>query len=252
MTDATTLTDTAAPAVVEDLSTTLRPYRAGHASDVRRIWRATLAMGAPVAFSGQVVDHYEALALDWYLDPANHEAGRADAVVVEQDEAVRGYALACLDEGHFSRWATRRALRWGVRALATLPAQPPDVRMFVRLRVRDGLHAWRHQVPAPFPAHMHLNLDPEFRGGGIGHRLVGWMDRRVEAAGHDGFVGEVNVPVGGSVRAIEAAGARVVDRVPNRTFSWLLGVPVDRCVVARALAERTGTVPRRPFGEPAG
>lgn len=245
MTDTTTRTDaTAREAVVEDLSATLRPYRADHAPDVRRIWRSTLAMGAPVAFAGGAVDRYESLALDWYLDPTNHAARRADAVVVEQDGAVRGYALACLDEGHFAHWSTRRAVRWGIGALATLPVQPRDTRRFVRLRVRDGLHAWRHQVTPPFPAHMHLNLDPELRGDGIGHRLVGWMDRRVEAAGLDGFVGEVNVPAGGSTRAIEAAGARVVDRVPNRTFSWLLGVPVDRCVIARALADRSDTVPR--------
>lgn len=244
MTDTTTLTDAAAPVVAEDLPATLRPYRAEHAPDVRRIWRATLAMGAPVAFAGAVVDRYEALALDWYLDPRNHAARRADAVVVEQGGAVRGYALACLDEDHFARWSTRRALRWGARALATLPAQSCDVRRFVRLRVHDGLYAWRHQAPSPLPAHMHLNLDPELRGDGIGHQLVGWMDRRVDAAGFAGFTGEVNVPVGGSTRAIEAAGARVVHRVPNRTFSWLLGVPVERCVIARALDQRTATVPR--------
>lgn len=242
MKDATTLTDAAATAVVEDLPATLRPYRAEHAPDVRRIWRATLAMGAPLAFTGGTMDRYESLALDWYLDPTNHEARRADAVVVEHGGAVRGYALACLDESHFVRWSARQAVRWGVRALVTMPAQPPDLRRFVRLRVRDGLYAWRHQAAPPFPAHMHLNLEPGLRGDGIGHRLVGWMDSRVEAAGLGGYVGEVNVPTGGSVRAIEAAGARVVDRVPNRTFSWLLGVPVDRCVIARALGERTETV----------
>ena len=244
MKDATTLTDAPAPTVAEDLSATLRPYRAEHDPDIRRIWRTTLAMGSPVHFGGSAVDRYEALALDWYLDAGNYAARRADAVVVEQDGAIRGYALACLDDAHFGRWATRAALRWGARALATLPLQAADTRRFVRLRVRDGVHAWRHQVPSPYPAHMHLNLDPELRGDGIGHRLVGWMDRRVEAAGLAGFTGEVNVPEGGSTRAIEAAGAQVVDRVPNRTFSWLLGTPVDRCVIARALAKRTDTVPR--------
>lgn len=234
---------TAVPPVAH-LPAVLRPYRHAHAHDVRRIWRATLAMGSPVPFPLAEVATYESLALDWYLDPDNHAARRADAVVVEEDGVVRGYLLACLDEAHFQRWATRRAVRWATGAVLRLPRMSSDARRFVRLRVRDGLHAWRHQVAPPFPAHMHFNLDPQLRGVGIGHHLVGWMDRRVEAAGLAGYVGEVNVPHGGSLRAIEAAGAEVVDRVANRTFSWLLGTPVERCVIARPLARRTTTVPR--------
>ena len=239
-----THTDTAAEVVVEDRPATLRPYRPADAPDIRRIWRATLAMGAPAPLAGRIVDRYEGLALDWYLDRENHDAGRADVVVVEQDGGVHGYALACLRAPHYDRWAARRAVRWGLRSLLAAPVVPAPVRRFTWLRVRDGLHAWRHQAPAPFPAHLHLNLEAGLRGDGIGHRLVGWMDRRVEAAGLAGFVGEVNVPAGGSIRAIEAAGAQVVDRVPNRTFSWLLGIPVERCMVARALDERTASVPR--------
>lgn len=249
MDEANTHTETATTVVVEghpaaDLPAVLRPYSPEHAADVRRIWRTTLAMGSPIAFAYRDLQAYESLALDWYLDPANHDARRADAVVVEEDGDIRGYLLACLDEDHFSRWATRRAVRWGARSIARLPLMSKDARRFVRLRIRDGLHAWRHQAPSPYPAHMHFNLDPELRGVGIGHHLVGWMDRRVEAAGLGGYTGELNAPVGGSLRAIEAGGGRVVGRVPNRTFSWLLGAEVERCVIARSLAERTDTVPR--------
>lgn len=226
-------------------SARIRAYRTADDAAVRRIWRETVVLGAPTPFDVGEVATYERLCLDWHLDPANHEAGRADAVVVEQNGGVHGYLLACLDQAHFDRWSRRRAVRWALGAVAAMPRLSTAARRFVRLRVRDGLHAARHQPPPPFPAHMHVNLDPGLRDQAIGHQLVGWMDRRVERAGLAGYVGEVNVPEGRSLRAIEAAGARVVARVPNRTFSWLLGTRVDRCVIARDLALRTDAVPRQ-------
>ena len=229
---------------VTDLPAAIRPYRPEHAGEVRRIWRETIALGSPIDFSYEDLASYESLSLDWYLDPANHDARRCDAVVVEEDGRVRGYLLACLDQQHFDRWCTRAGLRWGVRSALRLPLLSKHARMFVRRRIADGLHAFRHQAPAPFPAHMHFNLDPQLRGHFIGHHLVGWMDRRVAAAGLDGYFGEVNVPEGRSLRVFEDGGGRIVDRVPNRTFSWILGQHVERAVIARPLADRTDTVPR--------
>ena len=221
----------------------LRGFREDDARAVRRVWRESIVLGSPLPFEALDLHAYEHLSLAWYLDPDNRASGAADVVVVEEDGELRGYALACLDQRAHERWVHRAAVRWTLGAVAASPRLSPDGRQFVRLRVRDGLHALRHQPPAPFPAHMHLNLDPALRGAHIGHHLVGWMDALVRDAGLDGYFGEVNMPRGRSVRAIEAAGATVTARVPNQTFSWLLRTPVDRCIVARPLADRTDTVP---------
>jgi len=70
----------------------------------------------------------------------------------------------------------------------------------------------------------------------VGHQLAAWMDERVRRAGLGGYMGEINVPDGRSLHALEAAGVRIVGRTRNRTLSRLVGVPVDRCRVSRDLA----------------
>jgi hypothetical protein len=215
----------------------LRPIRPGEEAEVRRIFRATLLLGRPLPIDTADLGSYESLCLSWYLE-------HGEVVVAVQDGRVRGYLLACLDQGAFDRWARPRALRWGLRSAGRIAAGRcrGDARRFAWNRIRDGLSAWQHAPPPVFPAHAHLNLDPEVRGASTGHRLVAMMDDLVEAAGLPGWFGELNVPEGGSLAAIERAGAVVVHRQPNRTFSWLLGVPVERATIARSLHRRTDSV----------
>lgn len=216
----------------------IRPLRPGDGLEVRRIFRATIVLGRPLALEYADLVSYERLCVDWYLT-----AGRAHARVVEQDGEIVGYLLACLDQPAYDAWVRRRAVRWAGRAAYRLATGrlSGDARRFVALRIQDGLTAWREAPPPPFPAHAHLNLSARVRDRGIGHRLAAAMDDMVEAAGLPGWYGEINVPEGGSLRALERDGARVVHRMPNRTFSWLLGTRVHRVTVARSLADR----PRR-------
>lgn len=228
---------TAAPAAV------IRPLRPGEAGDVRRIFRETLLLGRPLPFTPRELDHYEALCLDWYLH-------HGTVLVVDQDEAVHGYLLACLDQDAFDRWAQRRAVRWGARTLLRIAVGRTrgDARRFAWLRIRDGLAAWRQAPAPPHPAHLHVNLDAGIRDARVGHRLAAAMDDLVAEAGLAGWFGELNVPQGRSLSAVVRAGAKVVHRQPNRTFSWLLGTPVERATVARTLAERTDSVERAAAG----
>jgi hypothetical protein len=202
---------------------------------VRRIFRATLAMGRPLPFDHPVLGSYEALCLDWYLGPG---AGSA-VVAADPDGTVRGYLLGCLEQRGYERWARRAALRW-LAATAALAAtgrlRGPAV-TFVRLRIADGLAGLRQPAP-PHDAHAHCNLDADVRDLGTGHRLAGAMDRMVEQAGLPGWSGELNVPAGGSLEALLRQGAVEHGRMRNRTFSWLLGQPVDRVTLERTLAAR--------------
>lgn len=228
---------TPAPAspIAADRPCAIRPLRPGDALEVRRIFRATIVLGRPLDLPYADIVSYERLCLDWYLT-----AGRDHARVVEQGGEVVGYLLACLDQSAWEAWSRRRAVRWAARSLWRLATGrlSADARRFARLRIEDGLDTWRNAPPPPFPAHAHLNLYPHVRAAGTGHRLAAVMDEMVEAAGLDGWYGEINVPQGGSLEALEREGAVVVHRMPNRTFSWALQVPVHRAMVARSLAAR--------------
>ena len=218
----------------------IRPLRSGEQDEVRRIFRATLLLGKPLPFDDRTLASYERLCLDWYLK-------RGTVLVADVNGDVRGYLLACLDQPGYERWSRRRAASWGLRAgvrIAVGACRGP-ARRFAWLRIRDGLATVRGAPAAPLPAHAHLNLEPEIRAGTTGHRLAVAMDELVAAAGLPGWFGEMNVPPGRSLAAIERAGARATHRQPNLTFSWLLAEPVDRVTIVRALARRTDSVVRR-------
>lgn len=213
----------------------IRPLHRNDGLEVARIFRSTLALGRPLDLDYADLVEYQRLCLDWYLT-----VGREHARVVEQDGAVVGYLLACLDQDDFGTWVQRRALRWAAATAwraATLRLTP-TARRFAALRAADGLSAWWGDPGPPFPAHAHVNLTADVRDAGIGHRLAGTMDELVEAAGFDGWFGEVNVPQGTSLAAFARQGARVVRRVHSRTFTWALGTPVTRVTIVRTLADR--------------
>ena len=218
----------------------IRPLRSGEEDEVRRIFRATLLLGQPLPFEDRSLVSYSRLCLDWYLT-------RGTVLVADTDGQIRGYLLACLDQPGYERWSRWHAAAWGLRATAriALGTCRGPARRFAWLRIRDGLATVWTAPAAPMPAHAHVNLDPEIRAGATGHRLVAAMDAMVEAAGLPGWFGELNVPPGRSLAAIERAGAAVVHRQRNLTFSWLLASPVERATIVRALDTRTDSVVRR-------
>lgn len=225
------------------MDATIRPFRPEDRPDVVRIFLSTVALGRPLPFHDPVLlASYAGLCLDWYLGP-----GREDAAVVETAEGVRGYLLVCTDQYAYNQWVRSRAPKWAADAIARVVSGRtvgPAAR-FVRLRVADGWRTWRLDHPAPMPAHAHFNLDPEIRATNTGHRLALRVDERVRELGMRGWYGELNAPKGRELRAIEAAGARVVYRMPNRTLSWLAGRPVERLTIVRPLSSATRTVRER-------
>jgi hypothetical protein len=198
--------------------------RAGDVPAVRRLFRATLALGDPLPFPFPGLPAYEALCLDWYLG-----SGRDDAAVLADGDEVVGYTLVCLDESSYRHWAVPAALAWGARALAT--ARGPAGR-FVRLRIADGLAARRH---AAAPAHAHVQLAAGSRFGLGAKRLMHHVDARCRTAGLASWYGEVNARPGRRVITLEGRVGRVVDRQPNRTLSWLAATPVERLTVLRTV-----------------
>lgn len=211
----------------------LRPLRPADLPAVRRLFRDTVAMGDPLPFDLPGLAAYEALCLDWYLGP-----GRGAAAVLADGDDVLGYALVCLDNRAYRRWAVPAALSWaaGAAGRALTGGLRGPAATFVRLRLADGLAAWRGGPPEPAPAHAHVNVVRGARRG-AGFRLVGHVDRTCAAAGLPGWFAEMNAPVGRRALAVARLHGHVLHRAPNRTLSWLAGEPVERLTLLRRLAE---------------
>jgi GNAT superfamily N-acetyltransferase len=95
---------------------------------------------------------------------------------------VVGYLLGCVDttkENEFNRLLGYHAVR---RYCVLRPGTAGFMWRAMADVVRDSVIG-RHPVPAPFhdehwPAHLHINLLPEARAGGVGRRLMMlWLDR---------------------------------------------------------------------------
>lgn len=222
-------------------TTTLRALHPTDAVDVRALFRATVAIGQPLALPEADLAAYESLCLGFYLE----QDGSACAVLVE-DGALAGYAMVALDHAAHERWARPVALRWAARAVRRMPLAPfaPTAR-FHRLRLLDGAVTLLRGPPAPLPAHFHFNVEGSRRGVRAGFALAAHADLVVGAAGLPGYFGEVNVPVSrpGREQALRRLGALPVHRQRNHTLSWLAGEPVDRLTVARRLDPAAGWFP---------
>ena len=207
----------------------LRPLGVDDDSAVRRLFDETVGLGRPLGFQVAAYRHYQGICLDWYLGP-----GRQDAAVALVGAEVCGYALVCTRQAEYEQWLRRRVMRFLVHTAVAALGRNESGR-FLRLRIADGWHSWRHAFPSPMAAHAHLNVAPGSRGGGAARILVNHIDERCRLAHLPGWFGEMNAPAGHRAAALARLGTEVVHRVPNRTLSWLCGQPVDRLTVVRRL-----------------
>lgn len=206
-----------------------------HADDgvIRSIFRETLLLGREVPGQWPDLAAYESLCLDWFLG-----RGRIDSAVLEDDEGrAVGYVLVCADPDHLRRWETRAGLRFFLRIGTGLVAgrYEEQAARFYRTRIQDGWDLWRHSPSLPNLGVVHMNMRPSARAGGAGRLLADHADRRVAAAGLDGWYGEINAPAGARARALERLGGQVVHRGRNRSLSAVVGAPVERLTVVRRL-----------------
>jgi hypothetical protein len=210
----------------------VRPLTAGDEATLRRLFHETMVMGRPLPFSLADGGRYESLCLDWYLG-----SGREGAVVVEADGEIVGFALVCTDQAGYQRWVRGRAARYAVYSVLTLCRTSPrsPLARFHRCRLRDGWVMWR-SAPPPFPAHAHVNVLPHRLARWAGKSLLESVDERCRAAGVAGWYGEINALVGKRAGALERVVGPIVCRAPNHTLSWLMGAPVERLTVTRAVS----------------
>ena len=214
-----------------------RPLRSTDEPELRRVFRATIALGHPVSLDAgfeAALRPYERLCLEWYL-----RAAREHACVLRDGDRVVGYALVCLEPEAFGRWQQRAGARFTAHVVPRLLTRryPAPIRRFYRLRLRDGWDLWRHSEDrvSGLP-HAHLNATT--MGGLPGRLLADHIDAVVAAAGFDSWYGEMNARAGRRVAALSRWGAEIVSRRPNGTLTWLTGSPVERLTVLRRVAHR--------------
>jgi hypothetical protein len=214
----------------------VRPLTDEDEATLRRLFHETMVMGRPLPFSLADGGRYESLCLDWYLG-----SGRQDAVVVDAGGEIVGFALVCTDRAGYRRWVRGHAARYAAYSVVTLCRTNPwsPLARFHRCRLRDGWVMWRGASPT-FPAHAHVNVLPHRLARWAGKLLLDSVDERCRAAEVPGWYGEINALVGKRAGALERVVGPIEHRAPNHTLTWLMGRPVERLTVTRAVPSITG------------
>jgi GNAT superfamily N-acetyltransferase len=148
----------------------VRPFRPADAPAVRRICYRTALYGKPVEALISDADWVTEALLGYYL---RFEAW--NLLVAEAGGRVVGYLSACADTRRSERlYALRVAPRLALRfCLKGYGLRPSLWRFAICSAVyARNLHAARHRVLSLFPAHLHLNLDADWQGRGVGTDLL--------------------------------------------------------------------------------
>ena len=156
---------------------TIRPYEAADRAAVRHICFVTGFAGAPVDYQWSDEESFADMFSGYYTDREPESA-----FVAVADGEVKGYLLGCRDSSRAWSPAAPAARHVARRGLAFRPGTAGFVWRTVgdalADRIRHGIRPSDYDFVDPrFPAHLHINLLPEIRGGGAGGRLVTtWLD----------------------------------------------------------------------------
>ncbi len=143
------------------------PYTPDHADEMRTVCIASASERARTS-----ADH-AAFTLAMYCDPYL-EHGVA-YMLVDDEGVAHGYVLACED---WDSWAADTvAYREKIEALGgEYPARYADEAGFYNM------------VKADYPAHLHIDIEEPYTGGGYGRKLMDTLLARLRADGVRGVV----------------------------------------------------------------
>jgi ribosomal protein S18 acetylase RimI-like enzyme len=80
---------------------------------------------------------------------------------------------------------------------------------------------------AEYPAHLHINIDPNFRGFGVGGRLIEAYCKQLHSAGIFGVYLHTTSHNEAACRLYEKLGFQILNSRPNRYWSKWFGFPIE-------------------------
>lgn len=187
------------------MSVSIRPYRAADRDDVYDVCVRTGAVGQDAR--GRYSS--DNLLGDIYAGPYLHIAPQ-HAFVVDNGERTVGYVIGVADTREFvaayrTQWLPR------LHGVYALPAAPPSTDE--ERKLADMFNPEMMLLPelAAHPAHLHINVLPDYQGAGHGRALVATFLASVAAAGATSCHLVVRAANTGALRFYDKVGWRRID-----------------------------------------
>ncbi|MBI4570139.1 MAG: GNAT family N-acetyltransferase [Planctomycetes bacterium] len=160
----------------------VRRYQAADREAVRRICHLTGYMGESAAWFWRDAESFADMWTGYYTDYEPESC-----FVAEAQGRVAGYLVGCLDTAKAADPAAVCLSHVGRRGLVFRPGTAGFLWRSAWDTVRDRRGYAGRFLDARWPAHLHMNLLPEARGGGLGRALMDAFIEHVAAAGVPGI-----------------------------------------------------------------
>jgi hypothetical protein len=219
----------------------LEPCGAG---DVRQAFRDSVAPGATLPGgvpAPEVLDAYEALTFDWFL---NEPSPSAVGALRDREGRIQGFALVCVAPETFATWRRAALVRYLGRITPLLAGRPSsETARFVLLHAVDQVVPWRRRrtdlggLPSAY-----LSISARAPRAAAVHALAEFVDDKCRSAGFDRWVGEIDEP-STPATSLETLATGAVSRTPSRTLGWLRGENLDRLGFVRVVPSPTEATP---------
>jgi hypothetical protein len=213
------------------------------AAAVRQAFRNSVAPGATLTGgvpAPEVLDAYEALALDWFLkEPSPSAVG----TLRDGRGQIQGYALVCVAPETFATWRRAALVRYFGRITPLLAGRPSsETALFVLLHAVGHVVPWRRRTEIAELPSAYLSISARAPRAAALRALAEFVDDKCRSAGFDRWAGEIDEPsVPGT--SLEPLATGAVSRTPSRTLGWLRGENLDRLGFVRVVPAPTDEAP---------
>lgn len=204
--------------------------------------QALQMIGADTAFFGAPIEAFlddRRVFMDaFYSYYTDYEPQHA--WVACEDERVVGFLTGCTNTGIHDRIMGQKIIprvfwKW--------------VRGFYHTGKKTARYAWailgaeiRGEIPGAdhtkYPAHLHINLLPAWRGVGLGRKLIEAYIQQLEALQVPGVYLQTTTMNGAAIKLYEKVGFHLLASKPTRMYAHLVDVPVENCCYAMQLPRR--------------
>ena len=218
----------------ENLSASVRPYRLSDRADLFRI-------AADTAFFGEPVERYmeDRRIFNDFFYAYYTDVEMSYCWIAEREGRPVGFLAGCLDTRARAGRFTRLVLPGLVLAVVRGKYHfGPLTRHYL---LRWGGAALRgeipHADPKVYPAHLHINVDANARGHGLGRGLINTFLHQLKELGVPGVHLETTSLNIAACRLYESFGFRLLDARRTRMWTGIIDGPVENRCYGLLLAE---------------
>ncbi len=212
----------------------IRPYQLADREAVHRIAGDTAFLGQPIETYLDDRQHFLDLFVAYYTD---HEP--TYAWVAEADGQVVGYLIGCPDTARHRRILLHRILPHVL--LHLLRGRYRVGRRTYRYVVRLALASLRGEFPQAdhtlYPAHLHINVAADWRGCGLGRRLMSIYLAQLREETVAGVHLETTTLNRAAVPLYRSLGFELLDARRTRMWEGFIAEPVENLLFGLRLTE---------------